>query len=133
MAVGEGDMIKFMQCVRSRPEIGLHEFRRYWQQYEERLLRVGELSGAVRVTIDTTLAVDANLQVMTARGTAPPFEGVAEIWWERAPDFARLESEPELRAAMGAFRSLQAEFIDLERSTFFFAAGRDLLGGDSTA
>jgi hypothetical protein len=124
-------MIKFIQCVRGRPGLDLLAFRKFWQEYEKRVLRVAQLSGAVGATVDTTLAVDANLEVMTTRGTAPPYEGVAEIEWERAPEFARLAEMPEVRAAIAAMQALQAEFVDLERSTFFFTAARELLRRDS--
>lgn len=122
-------MIKFIQCVRSRRELSLQEFRRYWQDYEARVRRVAEVSGAIGAMLDTTLAVDANLQVVAARGTAAPFEGVAEILWERAPDLSRMANDSELRAAITAMQELQAEFVDLERSSFFFAASQELLPG----
>lgn len=119
-------MIKFIQCVRSQRELSLQEFRRFWQDYEGRVRRVAEVSGAVGATLDTTLAVDANLEVVAARGTTAPFEGVAEILWERAPDLSRLAHDPEVRAAIAAMRELQEEFVDLERSAFFFAAAQEL-------
>ena len=122
-------MIKFIQCVRSRSDLSLQQFREYWQQYEARVRRVAEVSGALRATLDTGLAVDANLDVMASRGTTAPFEGVAEILWERSPDLAALAQDPAVRAAIGAMRQLQAEFVDLERSTFFFARADDVYPG----
>ncbi len=122
-------MIKFIQCVRSRRDLSLQQFREYWQEYEGKVRRVAEVSGAVRATLDTTLAVDANLQVMTLRGTAAPYEGVAEILWERAPALALLTEGSDLRAAIEQMQALQAEFVDLERSAFFFAMTQDVAVG----
>jgi hypothetical protein len=52
---------------------------------------------------------------------------VAEILWERAPDLTRLAQDANVRAAIAAMQELQAEFVDLERSAFFFAGAQELL------
>jgi hypothetical protein len=120
-------MIKLIQCLRSRRDLDLQGFRRHWQEYEEHIRRIAVLSGAAHATLDTTLAVDANLAVVATRGTSPPFEGVAEISWERAPDWIALAGDPALRDAISGMQRAQADFVDLERSAIFFASAQALL------
>jgi hypothetical protein len=113
-------MIKFIQCVRRKPELSIQEFRRYWGEYERRVAELAAMVGAAGATSSVTLAVDANLQVMTRRRTSQPFDAVAEVWWERAPDLSGMEEDPGIGRALAAYQALQEEFMDLERSSFFF-------------
>ena len=79
-------MIKFMQCIKSKTGISLNDFRGHWQKYEEEFRAVAEAFGAVRVTLSTTLAVKENVQIMTTRKSAWPYEGVAELWLQLGRD-----------------------------------------------
>lgn len=114
-------MIKFIQCVRKRPDISLQEFRQHWQEYG-RLLQGATVVGAARCTLSTTLVIKENLQIVLSRGTSAPFDGVAEIWFEDAPQAMEILQRPDFQDSLRAFQSYQESFIDLEASAFFLAA-----------
>lgn len=115
-------MIKFIQCVRKKPEISIHDFRRYWKSYQAKATELAKAVNAVGLTFSTTLAVDENLQVMLVRGTSEPYDGLVEFRVNNAPRMMeRLENEPA-KSLWQEFQRLQTEFIDLENSSFFFAS-----------
>ena len=55
-------MLKWVQCVRRRPELTVVEFRRQWQEYGEEIVSLGAELGAVRVEVSAALVVDANVE-----------------------------------------------------------------------
>jgi hypothetical protein len=115
-------MIKFIQCVRKKPEVSIQEFRRFWKLYQAKATELAKALNAVGLTFCTTLAVDENLQVMLTRGTAEPYDGVAEFRVNNAPRMLeRLSAEPA-EGLWLELREMQKEFVDLENSAFFFTA-----------
>lgn len=115
-------MVRFIQCVRKKPEISLQDFRLHWKAYQAQATELAKAVNAVGLTFSTTLAVDENLQVMLVRGTAEPYDGVVEFRISNAPRMIeKLENEP-VSSIWKKLRSMQTEFMDLEQSSFFFAA-----------
>jgi hypothetical protein len=112
-------MIKFFQCIRRREDVSPADFVRFWSQYREAVDAVGEATQAVRVTASRTLAAPQNTQLMIARGTGRPFDGVIEVWWERGADVLAELDQPTAHAPFETMWRLQAEFMDLEQSSFF--------------
>jgi hypothetical protein len=113
-------MIKFMQCVRRRPEMSVQDFRKHWDAYKSLVQIVAQKAGAVRVNINTTLAVQQNTIVASTRGTREPYDGVVEFCLERGPDAMQALEKPEALEHVEAMQEAQAEFMDLANSTFFF-------------
>jgi hypothetical protein len=111
-------MVKMVQCVRRRPEVSLADFREQWSLYGEKIKAGSVALGAMRCTLSTTLAVKANLQT---RGGEEPFDGVAEIWFESAPAAMEAAKRPEWQSGLRAFWAFQESFVDLKRSSFFWA------------
>jgi hypothetical protein len=120
-------MIKFFQCIRRREDLSPADFPAFWAKYREAVDAVGEATQAVRVTASRTLAVPQNTQLMLARGIGRPFDGVIEVWWERGADILEELNQPTARAPFEALWRLQAEFMDLEHSSFFFTTEDVLL------
>ena len=115
-------MVRFIQCVRRKPDVSIQDFRRQWKAYQNKATELAKALNAAGLTFSTTLAVDENLQVMLVRGTAEPYDGVVEFRVSNAPRMIeRLEEEPA-NGIWQKLRSMQTEFMDLERSSFFFAA-----------
>jgi len=115
-------VVRFIQCVRRKPDVSIQDFRLHWKAYQAKATELAKAVNAVGLTFSTTLAVDENLQVMLVRGTAEPYDGVAEFRINNAPRMIeRLENEPA-KSHWQKLRSMQTEFMDLERSSFFFAS-----------
>lgn len=122
-------MVKFTQCLRRKLGASIPDFRRDLKRYTEAARRVVELVGAQRLTVATTLAVDANLEVMARRGTGAPFDAVVEFAWPGTQEvLARLDDD-RVQAAIAAMQAIQEEAIDLDRSVFFFSAEEVIVDG----
>jgi len=113
-------MIKFVQCVKCKPDISASEFRRFWQQYREKARAIIDELPAVRWSMSTTLKVEENLEIMVDRGTAEPFDGMLEIWFERALELNAALATEAAEEKLEQMQSFQDEFIDFGRSSFFF-------------
>jgi len=88
-------MIKFIQCVRKKPEISIQEFRRFWKIYQAKATELAKEMNVAGLTFCTTLNVEENLQVMLTRGTSEPFDGVVEFRIVNAPQtIEALSREP---------------------------------------
>jgi hypothetical protein len=122
-------MISFIQCVKGRPELSIPEFREHWRAYAATAKTLAAATGAVGLSVNTTLAVDQNIDIQLSRGTAEPYDGVLRFSWPNAAMLGAALAKAEVAAVLAAFRQHQESFIDLERSCFFFAAEEDLLGG----
>ena len=111
-------MVKIVQCVRRKPEVSIADFRELWREYGEQI-KVGVVAlGGVRCTLSTALNVRANL--MTP-GAEAPFDGIAEIWFESAPAAMAVLQNAEWQSKLEVFRAFQESFIDMSRSSFFWA------------
>jgi hypothetical protein len=124
-------VIKFIQCVRRKPNISVAEFRRYWEAYREKVQALAQTSQAVRFAMSTTLRVEENITIMMSRGTDEPYDGLVEIWWRKGPDAIEILNTPETQARIEAIRRLQEEFMDLGKPSFFFGAEEVYLERDA--
>ena len=115
-------MIKFIQCVKKKPEISIQDFRRSWKIYQAKAIELAKAMNAAGLTFCTTLNVEENLQMMLTRGTSEPFDGVAEFRISNAPRTIEALSREPGKSLMEDLQRSQTEFIDLESSVFFFAA-----------
>lgn len=122
-------MITFIQCVRRRPELSIQQFRESWHAYAAKAEALARATGAIGLFMNTTLAVERNLHVRLSRGTSEPFDGVLKLCWSNAAGMQEQLERPEVADALEAFENLQQTFLDLERSSFFFASEETLVDG----
>ena len=113
-------MIKFIQCVRKKPEISIQEFRRFWKIYQAKATELAKAMNVAGLTFCTTLNVEENLQVMLTRGTSEPFDGVVEFRIVNAPQTIEALSREPGRSLMEDFRKFQPQFADEARRNTFF-------------
>ncbi len=123
-------MIKFMQCIRRKPQLSVAEFRSEWERYKQIWQELARLSEAKRMATSVSLAIDQNSSIQLARGTQEPFDGVLEVWWTSGEQVVKYTQDPALQDKLASMRQLQEQFIDLGSSSFFFASEEDHLGGD---
>ena len=113
-------MIQYIQCLKAREGMSIPEFRTHFREYVEQMRRIALSVGANRVEASTTLAIEANVDVMSNRGTRTPYDAVLEVYFPNASMLQTLEA-PEMQEQMAAFQAFQESFVDLEHSSFFFA------------
>jgi uncharacterized protein (TIGR02118 family) len=114
-------MIKFVYCVRRRSGLSPEEFRTYWLERHGPLVR--SLAKALRAkryvqshTFDTPLSQIAQ----QTRGTADPYDGITEVWWDSAEELAAAMATPEGQEANRLLAEDEARFCDLPHSSVFF-------------
>lgn len=116
-------MLKWVQCVRRRPELSVVEFRRSWLEYGETIVALGAEIGAVRVEVSAALVVEANLEWQARRGSAAPFDGLAEVHFSgSAPEFFAALASPGTKELVERLLLLQEELVDVPHSCFFLAS-----------
>lgn len=114
-------MIRFIHCMKKRPELTIAEFREYWnsQEFTELMDRMTEMLGPVSVIRNLTFNIELNNSLMQERGAEEPFDGIIEFWLESAADLQNLNNAKAdaLRAEMEAY---QQQFVDFTESRRFF-------------
>src|SRR5262252_2407033 len=86
-------MIRIVFLLRRKPALSLAEFHRYWREQHGPLVASHQQRiGALRYVQVHRLDDPINEQLADQRdGMEPPYDGVAELWWE---------SEAALRAVL---------------------------------
>jgi len=115
-------MIKFVQCVRRKPGLSKQEFRERWADYGEQVKAIADASKARRCVLSTALVVDQNMSIMQSRGTKAPYDGMAEVWWDRGADVVTFTESAAVAELLEELRRAQEEIMDLPNCTFFFAS-----------
>lgn len=114
-------MIKFVYCVRRRPELSVEEFRRYWLEKHGPLVRsYAKALRAKRYVQSHTLSTPLNAAAQQPRGTKPPYDGITEVWWDSAEDLANALSTAEGMQANKLLAEDEARFCDLPNCSVFF-------------
>ena len=115
-------MIRFINCVKRRPDITVEQFRKYWNsnEFEELIKQVAAVSGVKRYRKSATLIVEANALVQERRGSGAPFDGVLEYWWDNASHLTDLFGEPNVSALTDKMLAYQKQFIDMPHTSAFF-------------
>ena len=114
-------MIRFIHCMKRRPELTVAEFREYWnsQEFGDLVNRMQDMVGPVSMIKNLTLNIEINNELMQERGGEEPYDGILELWFESASDLQELSTDEgeALRAEMEAF---QEKFVDFSTSSRFF-------------
>ena len=118
-------MIRYINCFRKKPTMSDDEFRRHWcsEEFNNLVRRVVDLSHATRYAKNLTLHVQAAQTLTQDRGIGEPYDAVLEYWWPDARHFTDYYENDAAKALMREMADVQAQFIDLSRSTAFFTEG----------
>ena len=83
--------------------------------------------GASGARLSTTLQTSVNEALTEARGSAEPFDGVAEVLWPSGSEVVAAANVPWMRERIAALRRDQESFLDVAASSFFFVHELDVL------
>lgn len=115
-------MIKFVYCVRRRPDITPEAFRKYWLENHGPLVRSYAKTVRAKKYIQShTLDTPLNAAAQVPRGTKPAYDGLTELWWDSAEDLMAALSSPEGQQANAILAQDEARFCDLPNCSVFFA------------
>ena len=122
-------MVKLVFLLRRLPSLTQADFQRYWRETHGPL--VARHAGVLRIRrYVQTHAIDTpyNAALRATRGTAEPYDGVAELWWESVDELAAATSTPEGRAAGNALLEDERRFIDHAASSMFLCEEHPFVG-----
>jgi len=115
-------MLKFVYCVRRHPNVSPEEFHKYWLEKHGRLVSsYANALNAKRYVQSHTIDTPLNDLARRPRGAAEPYDGITEIWWRNADDLIAAMQTPEGQQANLALAKDEGCFVDLSRSSVFFA------------
>jgi uncharacterized protein (TIGR02118 family) len=113
-------MVKLVFLLRRLPSLTQAEFQRYWRETHGPLVR--RHAGVLRIRrYVQTHALDTpyNEALRATRGTAAPYDGVAELWWDSVDELAAATGTADGRAAGMALLEDERRFIDHAASSMF--------------
>lgn len=115
-------MLKFVYCVRRRPDVAPEAFRKYWLEHHGQLVRqYAQALQAKRYvqshTLDDPLL---NAAAQQPRGTKQAYDGITEVWWENPESLAKALSTPEGQNANRILAEDEGRFCDLPNCSVFF-------------
>ena len=115
-------MIRLVYLLRRKPELSLDEFQRLWRDEHGPLVAFHQVRlGILRYTQSHRVDDPATDSSTAARGMEPPYDGVAEVWWESEEALAAASAtDPGRRAAAEVLQD-EARFIDLSASPLWLA------------
>lgn len=115
-------MIKMIFCLRRRAELSPAEFQAYWRDRHAPL--VAEVAPLLRIRryVQSHSFDDPQLAgPVAARGaTVPPYDGVAELYWDSIEDLTAVNDSKEAREAGRRLLEDERNFIDLSQSPLFW-------------
>ena len=114
-------MIRIVFLLRRRPGFSLDDFHAYWRDQHGPLVAFHQTRlGIQRYTQSHRLDDPLNDALARARGgMEPPYDGVAELWWESADALAAATAADAGRRAGQELLADEAEFIDFTRSAIW--------------
>lgn len=122
-------MIKLIYALRRRNDFSLQAFHERWLVHGR---LVTEVAAAIRASDyfqSHTIDAPVNAQLAAVRGiTAPPFDGVAEIWWTSLDELMIGAASREGQAAYARLLEDERQFIDLANSSIFLTEEHTIFG-----
>lgn len=116
-------MIKLVYCLRRQPHLSRAAFQAYWRTVHGPLVvERGAALGIRRYVQCHTLDDPAHAGLRASRGSAEPYDGIAELWLDAAGS-----TGPQARHAALALLDDERRFIDLARSCLFVTAEHELV------
>jgi len=116
-------MIRLVFVLRRKPGMSLREFQQYWRSVHGPLVARHSTTLDIRRYVQVHTLEDAvNDQLAGARGKMePPYDGVAELWWDNREALAASFGSAGGQAAGRELLEDEARFIDLPNSPLWFA------------
>ncbi len=115
-------MIKLTECLRRAPHMTREEFQEHWHRIHGPLVKGLAADLKMGRYVQThTLDHPVNDFIQQRRGTAPPYDGVAEVWYETREAMEASFSTPALKAAGKKLREDEVRFLDLSQCVLFFS------------
>ncbi|WP_103727664.1 EthD domain-containing protein [Novosphingobium sp. HII-3] len=115
-------MIKIIFCLRRRPSLSFTEFQSYWRDRHAPLVAQRAPILGIRRYVQNSMFENTALQpaIAARKGEVPPYDGVAELWFDSVEAIQAVGNTPEGRKAGRELLEDERRFIDLPRSQLFY-------------
>lgn len=115
-------MIKMMFCLRRLPSLSQAEFQSYWRDVHAPLVREAAPLLNIRRYVQNHAFSDPRIApAVAARGCeVPPYDGIAELWWDSMDAIEAASATKEGRDAGRRLLSDEANFIAAKDSALFY-------------
>jgi len=115
-------MTKMVFVIRRLPHMSLEEFQSYWREKHGPLAQKNLPKMRCKRYIQThTLDTPFNEILKESRGGMEPYDGVVELWWDSIEELESAYATPEGAQAAEELLNDEKQFIDLTRSSMWFA------------
>lgn len=123
-------MIKLMFCLRRLPHLSVEAFQDYWLNQHGPLVRSVASVLNIRRYVQSHALVDPRLDgISNSRETVvPPYDGVAELWFDDVEAILASGATEEGRAAGMLLLDDERRFIDLPNSPLYFVREQVIVG-----
>ena len=122
-------MVKMLFAIRRLLHLSPEEFHRYWREDHGRLAQKNLPALRVKRYVQThTIDTPFNEVLRESRGGGEPYDGVVEIWWDSVEELEAAFSTPEGVQASEELLEDEKRFIDLPRSSMWFAEEEVFIG-----
>ncbi|MFN3524412.1 MAG: EthD domain-containing protein [Phenylobacterium sp.] len=116
-------MIKLTFALVRLPHLSRQEFQDYWFDTHAPLVAsVRETLRIRRYVQMHSLPEDISEPIRQSRGAPPPYDGVAQLWWDSLEDMA--STDPAAREAGRLLLEDEKRFIDHAKSPLWFGEER---------
>ncbi len=115
-------MIRLTFVLRRKPELSREEFQSYWRcNHGPLVAKHADHLNILRYVQVHTIDDPANDAMARARGgMEPPYDGVAELWWNSRDELATAFETADGQAAGEELLEDEKKFIDLPNSPLWF-------------
>lgn len=114
-------MVRMIYCVMRKDGVSVKAFREYFvSAHKDKICAVAKRLKAKKFSQSLALMVEEGFLLMARRGTAAPYDGINEIWWDSARDFSDNVNAAEIESILEQFFAGEEQFIDLHQSRIFF-------------
>lgn len=119
--------VKLVFCCRRRPELSLEEFQRTWLHDHGPLVkRIRERLPQMRRYVQSHLVPGAATDAIRAsRGSAEPYDGITEVWFDSLEDIAPGSGRDPVEAAAELLAD-ERRFLDLPRCAIFLTEEHEI-------
>ena len=125
-------MIKLVFALRRKAGLSREEFQRYWLETHGPLVRSHAETLGIRRNVQVhTLPEEMNAALRESRGAPEPYDGVAELWYDRLEAIAATVGSEEGQAALAALLDDERKFIDHANSPIWFAEEHEVVSARS--
>jgi hypothetical protein len=125
-----GQIVKAVACIRRRADLPAEEFTRYWLENHSDLIKSVAPTRKMRRYVQShTVPGPLTDGFTSSRQAAEPFDGIAEVWFDI--DDLNTKPTPELHSCRSIVLADEGQFIDLERSMFFFTIEHEFVADAS--